>query len=68
MKRKKELIVFLLSAAAFIIGGILVNLNTGKVGVLGFSGYILCTAAILALIFDAAVYIVLKGEEKKDEK
>lgn len=68
MKRKKEFIVSLLSTAAFIIGSILVNLNTGKVGVLGFSGYILCTAAILTLIYAAAVCIVLKSEEKKNEK
>lgn len=64
MKGKKFFISVAVSVIAFIIGLIMVNNNFGKLSMLGFVGYVLCSLSGIALLTTFVAAIVLKAEEK----
>lgn len=68
MKKKLSFIIFILSAILFVVGTILVDMNIGKLGITGFSGYVLCFLSIIAAICTVVTTIIMSKEEKHNEK
>lgn len=68
MKKKLSFIIFILSAILFVVGTILVDMNIGKLGITGFSGYMLCFLSIIATICTVVTTIIMSKEEKHNEK
>ena len=64
MKTKKFYTGLIASIFTFIIGIIMVNNNLGKLSLLGFSGYILCTISLITLLTIFVCTIILTNEEK----
>lgn len=55
-------------ALVFFIGLLMINTTTGKLGLVGFIGYHLAALAIFAELCTIITSIVLKMENKKNEK
>lgn len=68
MKKKLSFIIFILSAILFVVGTILVDMNIGKLGITGFSGYVLCFLSIISAICTVVTTIIMSKEEKHNEK
>ncbi len=68
MNQKTHIINFIVSLVIFTVGRVLVGANSGRLGLTGFAGYILCLFAILISICTIAVIIALKSEEKRNER
>lgn len=68
MNKKLSIISYVLSVLVFAAGAVMVHLNAGLLGVIGFIGYVLTSIAVFIVICTAAVNIVLRREMKKDGK
>ncbi|MGN0531307.1 MAG: hypothetical protein ACI4IN_00710 [Eubacterium sp.] len=68
MNTKTNIITFIISTIIFVIGVILVKLNLGRLGTIGFAGYTLCTFSIIVAICWTAIMIATTGEKKSNEK
>ncbi len=68
MNKKTHIMNLVMSILIFAVGRFMIGLNLGKLGIVGFTGYVLCAFAAIIVICTMAVIIVLKNEEKKNEK
>lgn len=68
MSIKKYILGFAVYLIAFAVGSILVCSGSGRLGANEFIGYILCTISIFAVICEIIVMVILKHEEKNNER
>lgn len=68
MHKKKALVFAAAVLTAFAVGCTLVYSTTGKVGLAGFFGYVLCSLAVLSSLLTAIISGVLKREGQKSER
>lgn len=61
----KVKISFGVSLLVFLLGCVLAGTNLGKLGIVGFVGYSLTVAAVLAAIVTASAVYAFKKEEKE---
>lgn len=68
MHKKNALILTAVMLTAFAVGCALVYSTTGKVGVAGFFGYVLCSLSVLSSLLAVIISAVLKREGQKSER
>lgn len=68
MNTKNSIINIILSVAIFAAGCILVKLNIGRLGMVGFTGYILCSVAVTVVLCTLTTKMVMRSEVGKIER
>lgn len=64
----KRIIFLIISVILLIIGIIMIHLNFGKLNLIGLTGYSLSVLSILVFLSTIIASIVLKIEEKRNER
>lgn len=52
----------------FAIGIFGISQTVGKLGIPGFLGYVLCTISVLIALCTSVTFVVLRIEDKKNER
>ena len=68
MSNKLFVSIMVTALIVFAIGYFLISQTFGKLGVPGFVGYVLCTMSALIALCTSITFIVLRIEDKKNEK
>lgn len=68
MRNKLFVSIMVTMLILFAIGYFLISQTFGKLGVPGFVGYVLCTISALVALCTSVTFIVLRIEDKKNEK